>query len=96
MSTQLWLTVAPAHLRNVGETLATHPEIAAAVTGPANLVANGIFRIPANLYANIDQDLSALPGTHSIDTAPTLREVKRLATPFLLHARGPSSDRTRR
>ncbi|MEU4202098.1 Lrp/AsnC family transcriptional regulator [Streptomyces sp. NPDC045470] len=93
MSTQLWLTVAPARLRSVGEALAAHPDIAftAAVTGPANLVANGIFRTPADLYAYIDQNLGTLPGIHSIDTAPTLHEVKRLATPFTpVHAR----DRT--
>ncbi|GCD41988.1 Lrp/AsnC family transcriptional regulator [Streptomyces paromomycinus] len=84
MSAQLWLTVAPAHLSSVGAALATHPAIAfaAAVTGSANLVANGIFRTPADLYTYIDQDLGTLPGIHSIDTAPTLYEVKRLAAPF--------------
>lgn len=83
MSAQLWLTVAPAHLRSVGASLAAHPAIAfaAAVTGPANLVANGIFRTPADLYTYIDQHLGPLPGIHSIDTAPTLHEVKRLAAP---------------
>ncbi|MFB1042055.1 Lrp/AsnC family transcriptional regulator [Streptomyces chrestomyceticus] len=83
MSAQLWLTVAPAHLRSVGAALAAHPAIAfaAAVTGPANLVANGIFRTPADLYTYIDRNLGPLPGIHSIDTAPTLHEVKRLATP---------------
>ncbi|MFH8409259.1 Lrp/AsnC family transcriptional regulator [Streptomyces sp. NPDC018019] len=81
MSTQLWLKVAPAHLRTVGETLASHPEIAfaAAVTGSANLVASGIFRTPADLYDYIDHNLGPLPGLQSIETTPTLREVKRLA-----------------
>ncbi|MFF8916417.1 Lrp/AsnC family transcriptional regulator [Streptomyces sp. NPDC015032] len=81
MATRLWLNVTPAHLRIVGESLATHPEIAfaAAITGTSNLVANGIFRNPADLYDYIDQRISRLPGIQSIETAPTLREVKRLA-----------------
>ncbi|MDJ1133529.1 Lrp/AsnC family transcriptional regulator [Streptomyces iconiensis] len=81
MPTQLWLNVAPAHLRTVGETLATHPAIAfaAAVTGTSNLVASGIFRTPADLYDYIDQHIGPLPGIQTIETAPTLQEVKRLA-----------------
>lgn len=80
MTTQLWLNVAPAHLRTVGETLATHPEIAfaAAVTGPSNLVASGVFRTPADLYDYVDRSIGPLPGIQSMETAPTLREVKRL------------------
>ncbi|MEU5211820.1 Lrp/AsnC family transcriptional regulator [Streptomyces sp. NPDC020742] len=81
MTTQLWLRVAPAHLRMVGETLATHPAVAfaAAVTGTANLVASGVFRAPLDLYDYIDQHIGPLPGIQSIETTPTLREVKRLA-----------------
>ncbi|WP_312018655.1 Lrp/AsnC family transcriptional regulator [Streptomyces sp. I05A-00742] len=81
MSTKLWLNVAPAHLRTVGEALATHPEIAfaAAVTGTCNLVASGIFRTPADLYDYIDRRLGPLPGVRGVETTPTLREVKRLA-----------------
>nr|WP_241265719.1 Lrp/AsnC family transcriptional regulator [Streptomyces boncukensis] len=81
MSTRLWLRVAPAHLRTVGEALVTHPEIpfAAAVTGTSNLVASGIFRDPYDLYEYIDQRVGPLPGVQDIETAPTLREVKRVA-----------------
>lgn len=81
MATRIWLNVTPAHLRIVGETLATHPQIAfaAAITGTSNLVANGIFRDPADLYNYIDRCIGRLPGIQSIETAPTLREVKRLA-----------------
>ncbi|MFI6644369.1 Lrp/AsnC family transcriptional regulator [Streptomyces sp. NPDC050504] len=83
MPTRIWLNVAPAHLRTVGEALATHPQIAfaAAVTGDANLVANGVFRDPADLYAYVDRRIGRLPGIQSIRTAPTLREVKRVAPP---------------
>ncbi|MGY3684849.1 Lrp/AsnC family transcriptional regulator [Streptomyces sp. TE33382] len=80
MATRIWLNVTPAHLRIAGEALATHPQIAfaAAVTGTSNLVANGIFRDPSDLYDYIDQRIGPLPGIQSIETAPTLREVKRL------------------
>ncbi|GLF94906.1 Lrp/AsnC family transcriptional regulator [Streptomyces yaizuensis] len=80
MSTLLWLRVAPARLRAVGEALATHPEIpfAAATTGPANLAAGGVFRTPGELYAYLDRRIGPLPGVQSVETSPTLREVKRL------------------
>ncbi|QDY80069.1 Lrp/AsnC family transcriptional regulator [Streptomyces qinzhouensis] len=79
--TRLWLNVAPAHLHTVGQALAGHPEIAfaAAVTGDANLVASGIFRDPADLYTYIDRRIGPLPGIHTLQTAPTLREIKRVA-----------------
>ncbi|MEE1826182.1 AsnC family transcriptional regulator [Streptomyces sp. BE20] len=78
---RIWLNVAPAHLRIVGETLATHAQIAfaAATTGTSNLVASGIFRDPADLYDYIDRRISPLPGVRHIETAVTLWEVKRLA-----------------
>ncbi|MFE7133689.1 Lrp/AsnC family transcriptional regulator [Streptomyces sp. NPDC057638] len=81
MSTLFWLRVAPAHLRTVGETLATHSAIAfaAATTGATNLVASGIFRTPADLYDYLDRCVGPLPGIQVLETAPTLREVKRLA-----------------
>lgn len=81
LATRLWMNVSPAHLRTVGESLATHPQIAfaAAITGTSNLVANGIFRDPAQLYDYIDQHIGPLPGIQTVETAPTLREVKRLA-----------------
>ncbi|MEE1736839.1 Lrp/AsnC family transcriptional regulator [Streptomyces sp. BE147] len=80
MATRIWLNVTPAHLRVVGEALATHSQIAfaAAVTGTSNLVASGIFRDPSDLYDYIDQRIGPLPGIQNIETAPTLREVKRL------------------
>ncbi|MGW1280384.1 Lrp/AsnC family transcriptional regulator [Streptomyces tsukubensis] len=79
--TRLWLDVSPACLHTVGRALAADPRIAfaAAVTGDANLVASGVFRDPAELYTYIDRDVGPLPGVHTLRTAPTLREVKRLA-----------------
>ncbi|MFD4630943.1 Lrp/AsnC family transcriptional regulator [Streptomyces sp. NPDC058284] len=83
MSTRLWLRVTPAHLRTVGEVLATHPEIpfAAAVTGTCNVVASGIFQSPYDLYEYIDRRVGPLPGIQDIQTTAPLREVKRLADP---------------
>ncbi|MFJ2766340.1 Lrp/AsnC family transcriptional regulator [Streptomyces sp. NPDC087300] len=81
MATRIWLNVMPKHLRTVGEALATHPQIAfaAAITGASNLVASGIFRGPGDLYDYVDRHIGGLPGIQGIETAPTLREVKRLA-----------------
>ncbi|MFJ8435970.1 AsnC family transcriptional regulator [Kitasatospora sp. NPDC094019] len=80
-ATRIRLNVAPAHLRTVGEALATHPQIAfaAATTGTSNLVANGIFRDPAELYDYLHHRIGPLPGIHHTETAMTLREIKRLA-----------------
>lgn len=85
MATRLWSNVTPAHLSTVGQTLATHPQIAfaAAVTGDSNLVASGVFRDPADLYDNVDQRIGRLPGIQNLQPAPTLREVKRLAPAVL-------------
>jgi DNA-binding Lrp family transcriptional regulator len=81
MGVRLWLRVAPAHLRTVGETLAGHPEIpfAAAITGTSNLVASGVFRDAHDLFEYLDRRLGPIPGIDAVETAPTLREVKRLA-----------------
>jgi DNA-binding Lrp family transcriptional regulator len=72
MSTQLWLNVAPAHLRTLGETLAGHPAIAfaAAITGTSNLVASGVFRTPVDLYGYIDRRIGPLAGIQNLETAP--------------------------
>ncbi|TJZ57559.1 Lrp/AsnC family transcriptional regulator [Streptomyces piniterrae] len=80
MMTHLWLRVAPGELSTIGTTLAAHPEIAfaAATTGPHNLVASGVFRGSDDLYHYLDHRVGSLPGIQAIETAPILREVKRL------------------
>ncbi|MFF0738986.1 Lrp/AsnC family transcriptional regulator [Streptomyces sp. NPDC004111] len=85
MNTHLWLRVAPAHLRTVGEALAMHPEIpfAAAVTGTANLVASGIFQNPYDLYEFLDRRVGPLPGILDVRTTAPLQEVKRIAPAHL-------------
>ncbi|WP_308401596.1 Lrp/AsnC family transcriptional regulator [Streptomyces roseoverticillatus] len=76
----LWIRVAPGELSAIGRALASHPEIAfaAATTGPHNLVASGVFRGDHDLYGYLDRRIGSLPGIQAIETAPILREVKRL------------------
>ncbi|MCA6091846.1 Lrp/AsnC ligand binding domain-containing protein [Streptomyces sp. SCA3-4] len=80
LMTHLWLRVAPGEVSAVGHALATHPEIAfaAATTGPHNLVATGVFRGGHDLYDHLDHRIGSLPGIQAVETAPVLREVKRL------------------
>ncbi|MFI1801929.1 Lrp/AsnC family transcriptional regulator [Streptomyces sp. NPDC020379] len=80
MPVRLWLRVTPGELSTIGTTLAGHPEIifVAAITGPSNLVATGLFRGNHDLYAYLNDRIGALPGVQSVETAPILREVKRL------------------
>ncbi|MCA6091891.1 Lrp/AsnC ligand binding domain-containing protein [Streptomyces sp. SCA3-4] len=52
---------------------------AAATTGPHNLVATGVFRGGHDLHHYLDHRIGSLPGIQAVETAPILREVKRLA-----------------
>ncbi|MFE0043650.1 Lrp/AsnC family transcriptional regulator [Streptomyces albireticuli] len=80
MMVRLWLSVRPGKLGTVGATMAGHPEISfvAATTGPSNLVASGVFHGPRDLYHYLDHRVGTLPDVRSVETAPILREVKRL------------------
>lgn len=82
LMTHLWLRVAPGEVPAVGRALADHPEIAfaAATTGSHNLVASGIFRSSHDLGRYLDHRIGPLPGIQAVETAPILREVKRLTT----------------
>ncbi|MFC9488656.1 Lrp/AsnC ligand binding domain-containing protein [Streptomyces hydrogenans] len=76
----LWLGVAPGALQRVGETLSAHPQtdVVAATTGPSNLIATVICRNTTELYLDLNHNIGALPDTQSVETAPAIREVKRL------------------
>jgi DNA-binding Lrp family transcriptional regulator len=78
----LWLSVPPAHLAAVGATLATHPEVAlaAATTGPANLVAMVGCRDVDALYDYVADRLGAVPAITHLETAPVIRATKRAGT----------------
>jgi DNA-binding Lrp family transcriptional regulator len=80
MLVRFWLRVAPGALGSVGRALAGHPQIpfAAVTTGPSNLVATGHFDDAYQLYQYLDHQLGALTGVLSMESAPILREVKRL------------------
>lgn len=75
----LWLTVAPADLAAVGETLASHPEVpfAAATTGPTNLVASVACRDTGELYRYLTERIGALRAVRQVETAPRIRTLKR-------------------
>jgi DNA-binding Lrp family transcriptional regulator len=72
--------VAPAALADVGNALASHPEVrlSAAVTGQANIVAATVHNGTNNLYTYLSDKIGVLEGVRSVETALTLREVKQL------------------
>jgi DNA-binding Lrp family transcriptional regulator len=76
----LWLRVDPARLDQVGTALAGHAPIsfAAAVTGPHNMVATAITRNTGELYRYLAEAVGTIPGVQNVETAPELRQVKRL------------------
>ena len=74
----LWLTVAPADLAQVGETIATHPEVGSvsAVTGTANLWAAVVCRDTDDLYRYVTTRIGAIAAVRELEISPTLRQVK--------------------
>jgi DNA-binding Lrp family transcriptional regulator len=74
----LWLTIAPAALTAVTRTLAEHTEIgfAAAITGPANVVAFVVCRDADGLYEYLATRIGSLDGVLQAETAPLVRRVK--------------------
>ena len=82
VSALLWLSVEPAQLAAVGQTLAAQREVAyaGATTGPTNLVATGLFRDAGHLYEFLTVRLADLPGVTSVQTAPIIRTLKRTAS----------------
>jgi DNA-binding Lrp family transcriptional regulator len=74
----LWLTVAPADLARVGETIATHPEVGgvSAVTGTANLWAAVVCRDTDDLYRYVTTRIGAIAAVRELEISPTLRQVK--------------------
>ncbi|MGW4062804.1 Lrp/AsnC family transcriptional regulator [Amycolatopsis sp. NPDC004747] len=79
--TLLWLSVAPAHLEEVGTALAGHAEIAfaAATTGPTNLYATVVCADQRELYHYLTTRVAGLPAITHIETAPVIRTVKQAA-----------------
>ena len=75
----LWLSVGPSELERVGTTLASHPEVAyaAATTGRTNLFVSAVFRDSHHLFEYLSTRLSSVPGIQSVETAPSIRTLKR-------------------
>jgi DNA-binding Lrp family transcriptional regulator len=78
----LWMSIAPAELARVGESLAARPEVpfVAATTGATNLVAAVLCRDDRSLYEYITGPMAELDGLNHLETAPVLRAVKMHAT----------------
>jgi DNA-binding Lrp family transcriptional regulator len=78
-SAYLWLTVAPGHLEAAGKALADHDEVpfAAAISGPANVVASVTCRSLEHLYSYVTTKLGPLTGVQSVEISPVLRRIKQ-------------------
>ncbi|HEY3469016.1 MAG TPA: Lrp/AsnC family transcriptional regulator, partial [Amycolatopsis sp.] len=89
--TRLWLTVAPAHLAEAGETLASHPEtsFAVATTGATNLTAMVNCRDGRDLYRYLTDRVAGIRGVRTLESAPVIRTVKRAGTPLRRPAARP-------
>ena len=74
----VWLTVRPAGLNAIAQTLAEHVEIAfaAATTGASNIVAFVVVRDLDDLYDYLATRIGGLPGVLQVDTAPMGKQVK--------------------
>jgi DNA-binding Lrp family transcriptional regulator len=78
----LWMSVAPMHVRDVGEALASRPEFpfVAATTGSTNLLAALVCPEDRSLYEYLTAEMTALNGLIQIETAPVMQFVKMHAT----------------
>ncbi|MEV0200124.1 Lrp/AsnC family transcriptional regulator [Nonomuraea sp. NPDC050691] len=76
----LWMKVRPSRLAEVGAALAAHPEVdvAAAITGPSNLMAGVTCRDTQDLYRYLTERVAPLDGVRELETSPVIRTVKRV------------------
>lgn len=79
VSSTLWLTATPDQLHQVGEALAARPEVpsAAAVTGPANLIAVVVTSTLEDAYRFVTTELAAIAGITGYELSPQLRRIKQ-------------------
>jgi DNA-binding Lrp family transcriptional regulator len=102
MLAYLWITVPPAELVEVGETLAKHSEIAyvAATTGPSNLQAAAVCRDAEALYHYVTAGVGSVAAVAQVEISPVLRRVKQagalVAAGRLVDARPPAAAVLRR
>jgi len=76
---RLFLRVAPAHLEQVGRTLADLPQVGfiAAMSGSSNMIVTGTFRDLSDLYAFTTTQVGALDGIQTLEVIPFTRIVKQ-------------------
>lgn len=75
----LWISAEPSALPAVGTAIAAHPEapFACATTGPTNLFASVVCADTRHLYRYLTTQIGELTGVRHIETAPTIRTLKR-------------------
>jgi DNA-binding Lrp family transcriptional regulator len=78
----LWMSVAPASLKEIGRTLASRPEFpfVAATTGSSNLVAALVCPDDRSLYEYLTDEITSVDGITHIETAPVMKFIKMHAT----------------
>ena len=78
----LWMNVMPAKLTEIGQALASRPEIpfVAATTGTTNMLASLNCQDDHSLYEYLTREVATLDGITHIETAPVARLVKLHAT----------------
>ncbi|GIJ44294.1 AsnC family transcriptional regulator [Virgisporangium aliadipatigenens] len=86
---RLWLSVPPSRLVEVGETIATHPEVAflAATTGRTNLTVAAICRDTRDMFRYLTERVGAIDAIQTVESAPVIRTIKRAGA--LLPRGGP-------
>lgn len=79
VSAELWISAEPRALNAVGTAVAAHPEVAfaGATTGPTNLLASVVCADTRHLYRYLTTQIGELAGVRHIETAPTIRTLKR-------------------
>jgi DNA-binding Lrp family transcriptional regulator len=75
----LWVTVAPGRLEEAADATVRHPHVAlaAATSGPTNLLLGVGCHDDADLYDYIAHHLGPIGGIQAVQTAPVIRTVKR-------------------
>ncbi len=75
----LWFTVAPAHLAEVGNRLSDHLELGfvAAVTGNTNILASARTPDAESLYRYISTKVAEVPGVDSVEIVPLHSRIKQ-------------------
>lgn len=79
VSAELWISAEPRALTAVGTAIAAHREVAfaGATTGRTNLLASVVCADTGHLYRYLTTQIAELAGIRHIETAPTIRTLKR-------------------